>query len=47
MWFIKDYVSKGTVIRTLTLYASIYAQFPKECEKLGLTSSDPLTLNKQ
>lgn len=42
VWFIKDYVPKGMVIKTHSLYASIYAQFPKECEKLGLTNSGPI-----
>lgn len=42
VWFIKDYVPKGMVIKTHALYASIYAQFPQECEKLGLTNSGPI-----
>jgi hypothetical protein len=42
VWFIKDYVPKGMVIKTHALYGSIYAQFPKECEKLGLTDSGPI-----
>jgi len=42
VWFIKDYVPRGMVIKTHALYGSIYAQFPKECEKLGLTNSGPI-----
>jgi hypothetical protein len=40
--YIKDYVPKGTVIKLRDLYASIYAQFPKECGKLGLTNTGPI-----
>jgi len=42
VWFIKDYVPEGMVIKTHALYGSIYARFPKECEKLGLTNSGPI-----
>jgi hypothetical protein len=42
VWFIKDYVPKGTVIKVHALYSSIYAQFPKQCQDLGLTDSGPI-----
>ena len=40
--FIKDYAPRGTIIRTQGLYVSIYSQFPKECQGLGLTNSGPI-----
>jgi len=40
--FINGYVPKGKVIKTRGLYSSIYAQFPQECVKLGLTNSGPI-----
>jgi hypothetical protein len=42
MLFTRDYAPKGTIIRTQGLYASIYAQFPNECQGLGLTDSGPI-----
>ena len=40
--FIKEHVAKGAVIKLDGLYKSIYAQFPKQCHDLGLTSSGPV-----
>jgi len=40
--FIKDYVSKGTVIKTQGLYTGIYTQLPTECQGLGFTNSAPI-----
>jgi len=40
--YIRDHVSKGTVIRTQGLYADIYRLFPTVCQGLGFTNSAPI-----
>jgi len=40
--YIKDFVSKGEVIKLRKLYADLYSKFPEACQRLGFTASNPI-----